>query len=239
MWKWAVLEFEPMTYGSESECATHYTTAPHLVHVYRLHILRCKKSSICVLYNVYKLHSCRAATTGRHCRSLCARLEVGRWWESRCILCVHVMYWVIWSLCLSKLVADNEYRHLLHYVTSHAATTITTLLYQSPCWNVRLMIRTLKYVVFHRGNQPCSASSRRLDHRGLVTLTRVWHHSHLRFPGVDPGLEPTTDESDAARSLVSIHCALDPFYEMSGAVKRSKKTTSIRSAEARRERCRQ
>jgi len=21
--------FEPMTYGSESECATHYTTAPH------------------------------------------------------------------------------------------------------------------------------------------------------------------------------------------------------------------
>jgi len=24
-----VLGFEPMTYGSESECATHYTTAPH------------------------------------------------------------------------------------------------------------------------------------------------------------------------------------------------------------------
>jgi len=26
-----VFEFEPMTYGSESECATHYTTAPHKV----------------------------------------------------------------------------------------------------------------------------------------------------------------------------------------------------------------
>jgi len=24
-----VFGFEPMTYGSESECATHYTTAPH------------------------------------------------------------------------------------------------------------------------------------------------------------------------------------------------------------------
>jgi len=24
-----VLGFEPMTYGSESECDTHYTTAPH------------------------------------------------------------------------------------------------------------------------------------------------------------------------------------------------------------------
>jgi len=29
MWKQAVLGFEPMTYGSESECASHYTTAPH------------------------------------------------------------------------------------------------------------------------------------------------------------------------------------------------------------------
>jgi len=29
MWKYVVLGFEPMTYGSESECATHYTTAPH------------------------------------------------------------------------------------------------------------------------------------------------------------------------------------------------------------------
>jgi len=28
MRKYAVLGFEPMTYGSESECATHYTTAP-------------------------------------------------------------------------------------------------------------------------------------------------------------------------------------------------------------------
>jgi len=28
MWKYAVLRFEPMTYGSESECATRYTTAP-------------------------------------------------------------------------------------------------------------------------------------------------------------------------------------------------------------------
>jgi len=27
--KISVLGFEPMTYGSESECATHYTTAPH------------------------------------------------------------------------------------------------------------------------------------------------------------------------------------------------------------------
>jgi len=27
-----VLGFEPMTYGSESECATHYTTAPHDYH---------------------------------------------------------------------------------------------------------------------------------------------------------------------------------------------------------------
>jgi len=26
-----VLGFEPMTYGSESECATHYTTAPTVV----------------------------------------------------------------------------------------------------------------------------------------------------------------------------------------------------------------
>jgi len=25
-----VLGFEPMTYGPENECATHYTTAPHL-----------------------------------------------------------------------------------------------------------------------------------------------------------------------------------------------------------------
>jgi len=24
-----MLGFEPTTYGSESECATHYTTAPH------------------------------------------------------------------------------------------------------------------------------------------------------------------------------------------------------------------
>jgi len=31
--KKAVLGFEPMTYGSESECATHYTTAPHLLCV--------------------------------------------------------------------------------------------------------------------------------------------------------------------------------------------------------------
>jgi len=30
MWKWAVLGFEPMTYGSGSECATHYTRAPHI-----------------------------------------------------------------------------------------------------------------------------------------------------------------------------------------------------------------
>jgi len=29
MWKYAVRGFEPMTYGSECECATHYTTAPH------------------------------------------------------------------------------------------------------------------------------------------------------------------------------------------------------------------
>jgi len=28
-----VLGFEPMTYGSESECATHYTTVPHKVTV--------------------------------------------------------------------------------------------------------------------------------------------------------------------------------------------------------------
>jgi len=28
-----VLGFEPMTYGSESECATHYTIAPHKVWV--------------------------------------------------------------------------------------------------------------------------------------------------------------------------------------------------------------
>jgi hypothetical protein len=27
--KWAVLRIEPTTCGSESECATHYTTAPH------------------------------------------------------------------------------------------------------------------------------------------------------------------------------------------------------------------
>jgi len=29
-----VLGFEPMTYGSESECATHYTTAPHNMVVF-------------------------------------------------------------------------------------------------------------------------------------------------------------------------------------------------------------
>jgi len=32
--KIAVLGFEPMTYGSESECATHYTTVPNLSLVF-------------------------------------------------------------------------------------------------------------------------------------------------------------------------------------------------------------
>jgi len=32
---------EPITYGSESECAIHYTTAPH-----RLHCLQCPIASI-------------------------------------------------------------------------------------------------------------------------------------------------------------------------------------------------
>jgi len=32
-----VLGFEPMTYGSESECAIHYTTAPHEAEADRKH----------------------------------------------------------------------------------------------------------------------------------------------------------------------------------------------------------
>jgi len=31
-----VLDFEPMTYGSESECATHYTIAPEIKWLMRI-----------------------------------------------------------------------------------------------------------------------------------------------------------------------------------------------------------